>query len=51
MYRSKVEFDSEMDEYFIILPQELMEEMGIEVGDELTWVVEEDKIYLRKNSS
>ena len=48
MYRTKVQFDSELDEYFIILPQELMEEMGIKVGDELTWVVENDNIYLRK---
>lgn len=51
MYRSKVEFDSEIDEYFIILPQELMEHLGLTVGDELDWVIEEEKIYLRKNSS
>lgn len=41
----------ELEEYFIILPQELMDEMGIEVDDELCWVLEEGKIYLSKNSS
>ena len=51
MYRSKVEVDSETDEYFIILPQELMEKMGIKVGDELEWIIEGDDIRLRKNSS
>lgn len=48
MYKSTVEYDSDIDEYFIILPQELMEEIGIEVGDELIWTIEEDKIYLSK---
>jgi bifunctional DNA-binding transcriptional regulator/antitoxin component of YhaV-PrlF toxin-antitoxin module len=51
MYRTTVEHDSELEEYFIILPQELMDEMGIKMGDELTWVVEGDEIRLRKNSS
>ena len=51
MYKSKVEYDSELDEYFIILPIELMEQMDIKVGDELEWVIEGDNIHLRKNSS
>lgn len=48
MYRSTVEFDSELEEYFIILPQELMEQMGIQVGDELEWIIENEDIRLRK---
>ena len=43
-----MEFDSELEEYFIILPQELMEQMGIQVGDELEWIIENEDIRLRK---
>lgn len=48
MYTSKVEYDSDKDECFIILPDQLMEDMGIEVGDELAWELEGEKIYLHK---
>jgi bifunctional DNA-binding transcriptional regulator/antitoxin component of YhaV-PrlF toxin-antitoxin module len=39
------------DEYFVILPVELMEKMDIKEGDSLTWVIEGDNITLRKNIS
>jgi antitoxin component of MazEF toxin-antitoxin module len=48
---SKIEYDEEYDEYFVILPTELMSEMDIHEGDTLTWVIEGDNITLRKNIS
>lgn len=41
----------ETEDYFIILPAELMDKMGIKVGDELEWIINGDEISLRKNSS
>jgi hypothetical protein len=51
MMLSKIEYDEEYDEYFVILPTELMSEMDIHEGDTLTWVIEGDNITLRKNIS
>jgi AbrB family looped-hinge helix DNA binding protein len=51
MYKTKVEYDSEIDEYFIIIPDELCDAMNIQAGDELVWIVEGDNIILRKKSS
>ena len=51
MYRTKVEYDKDLDEYLIILPTELLEEMNLKEGDELACTVEDGKIYLSKNNS
>lgn len=48
MTTANLEYESGLDEYFVVLPQEIVDEWGLEEGDELEWVIEEDKVYLTR---
>lgn len=47
MYKATVDVDED-GHYFLILPQALIYEMDWKVEDELVWVVDNNKVYLKK---
>lgn len=51
MYNSTVELDDETQEYFIVLPQEVVDALGIYEGDILEMELTDNGFTLRKKSS
>jgi len=43
-----IEYDKDNDEYNLILPDELLQELGWNVGDTLIWTIENGEVYLDK---
>jgi hypothetical protein len=44
-YQVQVDFDPEHKEYVLPLPNELLNEMGWDIGDELLWEEDENGTY------
>ena len=47
-YSLKVEHNEVTDEYYIILPSELLEKVGWKEGDNIKWKKEKDSYILSK---
>lgn len=45
---TRVEYNSFSDEYYLILPDDLVEQLSLKTGDTLVWSIEGDKVYLSK---
>lgn len=43
-----IEYDEFHNDYYLILPDEMLKQLGWEVGDVLIWTIYEDKVGLRK---
>lgn len=41
-YITHVQYDETSDDYFVALPEELLESLGWEIGDDLDWEEDED---------
>jgi bifunctional DNA-binding transcriptional regulator/antitoxin component of YhaV-PrlF toxin-antitoxin module len=46
-YSSVIEVDDN-GEYFIRIPEELLQELGWNVDDTISWIIEGDAVILRK---
>jgi len=46
-YTCKVEID-ELGEYYIVLPDELLKEIGWNIDDMIEWIIEGDSIVLSR---
>lgn len=49
-YTSKIEVD-ENGEYFMVIPDELMQELDWKIDDNIKWVIEGDSVILCKEVS
>jgi bifunctional DNA-binding transcriptional regulator/antitoxin component of YhaV-PrlF toxin-antitoxin module len=46
---AQIEYDEFHDEYYLVLPDNMMEQLGWDVGDTLVWTLHEDgKVGIRK---
>ena len=45
---SRVEYNKFTNEYFITVPDDIIEALGLEAGDQLVWEVVGDKIFVSK---
>ena len=51
VYTENVLYDKETDSYLLNLPEELTAELGWEAGDTLVWTIENNTIYLTKQTT
>jgi len=46
---TQIKYDEIHDEYYLVLPDEMMEKLGWNVGDTLVWTIyDDDKVGVRK---
>jgi bifunctional DNA-binding transcriptional regulator/antitoxin component of YhaV-PrlF toxin-antitoxin module len=45
---AQIEYDKFHDEYYLVIPEDMMDELGWELGDTLVWTIYENKVSLRK---
>ena len=45
---NRVEYDSFTDEYYIIIPDDVIEYLKLVPGDTLVWRLDKGKVYLAK---
>ena len=50
-YTLKVEYNENTDEYYVILPQKLLEEVGWKAGDQLKFTKRKDGSLIVKKAS
>lgn len=50
MKTSIVEYNKFSDEYFITLPDDIVQSLQLAAGDTLEWFVENNKVYLTKKN-
>ena len=48
MNTSRVEYNKFTDEYFITIPDDVVEALQLEPGDILVWSIDEDRVVLTK---
>lgn len=48
MITSRVEYNKFSDEYFITIPDDIVESLQLEPGDLLEWRIEGDRVFLQK---
>ena len=46
VYESTVEFNEDFNEYYVTIPEEIIDNLGWEDGDVLEWVVNKDGTVL-----
>lgn len=46
--RSRVEYNKFADEYFITIPDDIIQLLDLKFGDVLVWTIDEGKVYLAK---
>ncbi|NDC22295.1 AbrB/MazE/SpoVT family DNA-binding domain-containing protein [bacterium] len=46
--QSRIEYNKFVDEYFITIPDDIIELLKLEAGDILEWTIESDRVYLAK---
>lgn len=51
IYTEHVLYDKETDSYLLNLPEELTSELGWKAGDTLVWAIENNTIYLSKQTT
>jgi antitoxin component of MazEF toxin-antitoxin module len=48
IYTATIEAANENGELYMILPDDLIKELGWEIGDNLTWTIEGDSVILSR---